>query len=286
MSAYISPIPEDQQFQKNQHVFQDQISLFDADADFWWKQGGPFDLLHEMNPLRLRFINECVGHLAQNQLTPSALNPKVSNESPLNAGTLAGLKILDIGCGGGILSEPLARLGADVTGIDASEGAIIAAKKHAEMMGLTIDYLHTTIDDFSEMNQSGMNQSGVGDNQQGFDLIIASEIIEHVPNPASFLMKCAENLKPNSKGIVLSTINRTLKSYVGAIVGAEYVLRLVPRGTHDWNRFLKPSEIADMGFKWKELRGLFLNPCRRQWSFTQDLSINYIGWLVPTANAG
>ncbi|MDP5370047.1 MAG: bifunctional 2-polyprenyl-6-hydroxyphenol methylase/3-demethylubiquinol 3-O-methyltransferase UbiG, partial [Pseudomonadota bacterium] len=164
-------------------------------------------------------------------------------------------------------SEPLARLGAKVTGIDASLGAIAAAREHSKMMRLSIDYQQATIEEFSQSDHAG------------FDLVIASEIIEHVPNPASFLAACKECLAPDNKGIILSTINRTPKSYLGAILGAEYILRWVPRGTHEWNRFLKPSEIAEMGATWKELRGLSLNPCSHQWSFSKDLAINYIGWL-------
>ena len=228
------------------HLIPAQIELFDSDANYWWSAGGPFDLLHAMNPLRISFITDCVGDVRD-------------------------LRVLDVGCGGGILSEPLARLGAQVTGIDASLGAIAAARAHAETMGLSINYQQATIEEFS--------QSGNAD----FDLVIASEIIEHVPDPASFLAACKQSLAPDNKGIILSTINRTPKSYLGAILGAEYILRWVPRGTHEWNRFLKPSEIAEMvaaeGLTWQDLRGLSLNPCSRQWSFSKDLSINYIGWL-------
>jgi len=240
MTTNISPS------QNAQHAIPAQIELFDSDASFWWRAGGPFDLLHAMNPLRMSFITDC-------------------------AGDLRDLRVLDVGCGGGILSEPLARLGAKVTGIDASLGAITAAREHSQAMGLSINYQQTTIEEFS--------QSG----HHGFDLVIASEIIEHVPDPVSFLTACTHCLAPDSKGIILSTINRTPKSYLGAIIGAEYILNWVARGTHEWNRFLKPSEIvetsASLGLTWQELRGLKLNPCTRQWSFSKDLSINYIGWL-------
>lgn len=232
--------------QNTNHAIPAQIKLFDSDANFWWNAGGPFDLLHAMNPLRIQFIQDCISDVRD-------------------------LRVLDVGCGGGILSEPLARLGAKVTGIDASLGAITAARQHAETMGLSIDYQQTTIEEFS--------QNGSG----GFDLVIASEIIEHVPDPTSFLAACRQSLATDNKGIILSTINRTPKSYLGAILGAEYILRWVPRGTHEWNRFLKPSEIAQMvssiGLAWQELRGLSLNPCTKQWLFSKDLSINYIGWL-------
>ncbi len=228
--------------QNEKHAIPAQVELFDSDANFWWSAGGPFDLLHAMNPLRIQFITDCIGDVRD-------------------------LRVLDVGCGGGILSEPLARLGAKVTGIDASLGAIMAARAHAETIGLSIDYQQAAIEEFG---QSVHNS---------FDVVIASEIIEHVPDPASFLAACKQCLVPDNKGIILSTINRTPKSYLGAIIGAEYILRWVPRGTHEWNRFLKPSEIAEMGGTWKELKGLSLNPCSRQWSFSKDLSINYIGWL-------
>lgn len=147
-------------------------------------------------------------------------------------------------------------------------GAITAARAHSKTMELSIDYQQATIEEFSQSNRGG------------FDLVIASEIIEHVPDPASFLAACKQCLAIDNKGIILSTINRTPRSYLGAILGAEYILCWVPRGTHEWNRFLKPSEIAEMGGIWKELRGLSLNPCSREWSFSKDLAINYIGWLV------
>lgn len=236
----------DSTYENTNHLIPAQVELFDSDASYWWSAGGPFDLLHAMNPLRIQFIQECVGDVRD-------------------------LRVLDVGCGGGILCEPLARLGANVTGIDASLGAIAAARAHSDAMGLSIQYQHATIEEFSQ------NNSG------GFDLVIASEIIEHVPDPMSFISACKKSLLLDSKGVVLSTINRTPKSYLGAILGAEYVLRWVPRGTHEWNRFLKPSEIAEMaakeGLAWNELRGLSLNPCSRQWSFSKDLAINYIGWL-------
>lgn len=226
------------------HAIPAQIDLFDNDASYWWRAGGPFDLLHAMNPLRIRFIQECIGEVRD-------------------------LRILDVGCGGGILSEPLARLGANVTGIDASLGAITAARAHSEMMELSINYQQATVEEFSQSSRNS------------FDLVIASEIIEHVPDPTSFLAACRQCLKSEHKGIIVSTINRTPKSYLGAIVGAEYILRWVPRGTHEWHRFLKPSEIAEMSgnLAWKDLRGLQLNPCSRQWAFSKDLAINYIGWL-------
>jgi 2-polyprenyl-6-hydroxyphenyl methylase/3-demethylubiquinone-9 3-methyltransferase len=233
-------------------AFPDQIELFDNDSAYWWKEGGSFDLLHAMNPLRLSFISECVGDVKE-------------------------MKILDVGCGGGILAEPLARLGASVTGIDASLGAITAATKHAEMMALEITYIHTTLNHLKDND---------------FDLVIASEIIEHVPDPKDFLAHCCQKLKPANNGIILSTINRTPKSYLGAILGAEYLLNWVPRGTHEWNRFLKPSDIDTMlrenmnegknnqAFSWRTLRGLSLNIRNRQWAFSDDLSINYIGHLT------
>ncbi len=229
-----------------------QVELFDKDAPLWWKVGGPFDLLHAMNRLRIEFITDQVPHLQR-------------------------LKVLDIGCGGGILAEPLTRLGAIVTGIDATQSAIDVAKQHAHEMGLAIDYHCVDVETFAAQHAGT------------FDLVIASEIIEHVENPQNFLSAALTCLKPEVNfGLIVSTINKTWMSWLGAIVGAEYVLRLVARGTHDWQHFLKPSEIAGLlthintaqqlpPYHWQELRGMKLDICKKEWRWTKDLSINYIG---------
>lgn len=236
-----------------EHAFSDQIDLFEKDADYWWKPGGPFDLLHTMNSCRIPFVQK-------------------------HCKSLDGLRILDIGCGGGILAEPLARLGAFVTGIDASPSAIKCAQNHALLSGLNIEYVNLTIEEF----QKTLKDS------EFYDLVIASEIIEHVPDPRSFLKAALLCLKPKSHGLVISTINQTLKSYAGAILGAEYLLRLVPKGTHEWSRFLKPSDINDIlceindhsdnkGYQWRDLAGMKWNIISKEWSFTKNLDMNYIG---------
>lgn len=236
-------------------IIPNQIDLFEKDAELWWKAGGSFDLLHHMTSLRVEFIK--------------AFAP-----------CLKGLSILDIGCGGGILCEPLSRLGAKVIGIDASPSAIEAAKAHQKTMRLdAIDYHHTTLEDFANLCEK---------QHIFFDLIIASEIIEHINDPKSFLHHGLSLLKPDGIGLYLSTINQTWQSFVGAILGAEYLLKWVPRGTHEWKRFLKPSDIDDLlptftngtkEFSWSSLKGMTLNPFTKEWTFTDDLSINYMGMI-------
>lgn len=238
--------------QQNQSQQQD---LFDNLSNEWWNPKGAFSLLHSMNPLRIEFII--------NQIGP-----------------LTGLKILDIGCGGGILSEPLARLGAKVSGIDFSKEAILVAQQRSQAQNLDIDYRHVCA--------NWMNQNEI---LNEYNLVIASEIIEHVDSPSQFIDQALQFLRPhNNKGLVLSTINRTISSYVGAILGAEYILKWVPRSTHSWKQFVKPSEIETYlqifnnknksKYNWNKITGLKLNPFSKQWSFTQEISVNYIGHIT------
>jgi 2-polyprenyl-6-hydroxyphenyl methylase/3-demethylubiquinone-9 3-methyltransferase len=218
--------------------------IFERDAPLWWQPKGPFSLLHAMNPLRLHFITETLG-------------------------TLHGLRILDVGCGGGILCEPLARLGAHVTGIDTSASAIFHASAHATDMGLTINYRYGTLDILKD---------------EVFDCVIASEVIEHTEQPNVFVHNIISLLSSHNKGIIISTINRSIASYLGAICAAEYILRWVPRGTHEWKHFIKPSEIAHWArpysFEWKRLDGLSLNPITKKWSTSTRLNMNYIGHMA------
>jgi 2-polyprenyl-6-hydroxyphenyl methylase/3-demethylubiquinone-9 3-methyltransferase len=181
------------------------------------------------------------------------------------------LKILDVGCGGGILCEPLARLGATVTGIDASLQAIQVAQQHAQQMGLDISYHHATV------------ESMPGEN---FDVICALEIIEHVDQPQEFIKACSRLLSPHGL-FFISTLNKTIKSYLQGIIAAEYILRWVPKGTHDWQKFVPPSQLADwlreMGLSFMDLKGFHYNPLhflsthQPLWSLSQSLGVNYIG---------
>lgn len=225
----------------NRTVNEAEVEKFSDLAGEWWHESGVHRLLHEMTPHRVGFIKETVGKLS-------------------------GKTVLDIGCGGGLLSEPLARLGAHVTGIDASQKAIDIATQHAQDQGLPIDYLCTSVE---EMAQGAKK----------FDIVIASEVIEHVDHVPSFLAHCCQLTNTNGH-LILSTLNRTWKSYLLAIAGAEYILRWVPQGTHDWSKFLMPSEIADWlrphGFSLQSLRGLVYNPFEKRWKFSQDMGVNYI----------
>jgi 2-polyprenyl-6-hydroxyphenyl methylase/3-demethylubiquinone-9 3-methyltransferase len=228
-----------------------EISQFAALASEWWKENGEFKLLHLLNPLRLSFL--------KNQVLEGASRP-LSDLKPLE-----GLKILDIGCGGGILAEPLTRMGAEVIGIDATVENVEAARLHAKEGGLSIQYLHTSAEELALTHQP-------------FDVVIASEVIEHVADISVFLKACGQLLKPQGTFIV-TTINRTLKSYMGAIIGAEYLLRWVPKGTHTWQKFVKPSEIARELRKYEvepmALQGVLLNPLTQEWSFCKSLDVNY-----------
>ncbi len=233
------------------------VARFSALADQWWNADGPFKPLHRLNPLRLAYIrNALAGHYS---FDVKARRP------------LAGLSILDIGCGGGLLSEPLARLGARMTGADASAENIQIAKLHAENMGLAIDYRNAAAETLVNAGEK-------------FDVIINMEVIEHVADVDAFLAACRALLKEN--GLMLfSTLNRTAKSFAMAIAGAEYLLRWLPRGTHDWEKFLTPDEMTaalkKAGFGDIALRGMTFRPLNGRWDLTDDLSVNYLGAAKP-----
>ena len=231
----------------------EEVERFSRIAAEWWDAKGKFAPLHRFNPVRLAFIREQA--LARFARDPRARRP------------FEGLSLLDIGCGGGLLSEPMSRLGFSVTGVDASERNIGTAKAHAEGLGLSIDYRPATAEQ--------LLAEGAGP----FDLILNMEVIEHVEGPQQYLRDCARLLKPGGLMIV-ATLNRTLKAFALAKVGAEYVLRWLPAGTHDWNKFLKPEEIR--GFLAGEalaVRGPFgvtFDPLSGRWRQSADCDVNYM----------
>jgi 2-polyprenyl-6-hydroxyphenyl methylase/3-demethylubiquinone-9 3-methyltransferase len=225
-----------------------QAAYFNELAGQWWDESGAFGVLHAMNPVRIKFIKNLV-----NEYFPTQ--------------GLQNLKVLDVGCGGGIACEPLARLGAKVTGIDASEAAIDVAKDHATAQGLEIDYLCS---DLKDINQT-------------FDLITCLEVVEHVDDLPIFLSNLATRL--NSKGLlVLSTINRTWFSYLVGIVGAEYLTRKVPVGTHDWHKFIEPAQLVELieqlGLRAISLKGLNYSVLNREWHMEGDLKMNYLAGFL------
>ena len=232
-------------------INKDEINKFSKIADEWWDINGKFKPLHMFNPIRIEHI-----------LDIALVFFKIEKDRKL---PLKNLKILDIGCGGGLISEPMSRLGADVTGIDASLKNIQVANLHAKKNNLKIKYFNTVPENFDQQNE--------------FDIILNLEVVEHVENLDLYLSSCFKLLKKN--GIMFTaTINRTLTSYVKAIVGAEYILRWLPIGTHDWNKFIKPEELekklTDLNFSITDFTGLNYNPIFQEWKKTKDMSVNYI----------
>ena len=228
-----------------------EIKKFSHLAEEWWDPNGKFKPLHKFNPVRIEFIRESL---------ISHFKLKKKSNFPLKS-----LNILDIGCGGGLLAEPMARMGANVTGIDASQNNINVAKIHAKSMDIKINYLRTSPEKLNIKKK--------------FDVILNMEVVEHVSNLDLFIKSCSKVLKKNSIMIV-ATINRTLKSYLQAVIGAEYILRWLPIGTHDWNCFLKPEELNKLSSKYnlinKNLTGIKFNLFLNNWEKSNDTDVNYI----------
>jgi len=229
-----------------------EVARFAALASEWWAPDGKFAPLHRLNPVRLRFIRDrIVAHTGRDG----------SADQPLK-----NIRILDIGCGGGLLCEPLARLGARITGIDAGAEAIDAARQHAGDADLTIDYRHASAEELAATGER-------------FDVVLAMELIEHVADPAAFVATAAAILDDDGM-MILATLNRTPKAFMHAIVGAEYVLRWLPRGTHDWKKFLRPSELTAMarggGLAVEEIAGLSYSPLTGTWCIARDTNVNYM----------
>ena len=230
-----------------------EIERFSRIAEEWWDPAGKFAPLHRLNPVRLGYIRDrAATHW---------------NRDALSGLPLEGLSLLDIGCGGGLICEPMARLGAHVTGIDAADRNIATAALHAGNQGLAIDYRQHTAEALA------------GEGRQ-YDIVLALEIVEHVADVDLFLRSCGQMVKPGGL-LFLSTLNRTAKAWMLAIAGAEYVLRWLPRGTHDWKKFLKPSEVVNGlrggGIEAQEIVGVVYNPLSRVWSLnSRDLDVNYM----------
>lgn len=242
------------------------VARFERLGDDWWAPGGSMAALHKMNPVRVRYLRD---HMCEHFVCPDG-----GLRDPLKARPLAGLRILDIGCGGGILCEPMARLGATVTGIDPAPGNVRIASRHAEDGGLTIDYRAITAE---ELAASGAT----------FDVVLAMEVVEHVTDMRSFVRTAASLVRPGGL-LFAATLNRTLKSFALAIVGAEYVLRWVPRGTHQWEKFVTPRELEDAlaagGIDVFDLTGVVYHPLRDAWATSRDRDVNYM--LVGRRAAG
>jgi len=239
---------------KNNTINKKEIEKFSRIAEEWWNPKGKFKPLHKFNPIRISYIKD-------NIMGSFKLKNK---KKPLEK-----VKILDIGCGGGLLSEPMCRLGADVTGIDASEKNINVAKLHAKKNNLDIKYFCASPEKF---------KSNVK-----FDVVLNMEIVEHVEDINFFLKSCVKLLRKN--GIMfVATLNKTLKSYVFAIIGAEYILRWLPIGTHEWEKFVKPEDLVDklnkIGLRLDTLDGMKFNLMRDNWTLSKDKSINYIGKFI------
>ena len=232
-------------------INKEEIQKFSKLADEWWDVNGKFKPLHMFNPIRIEYITETIKN-----------HYKIKNDK---ANFLQGLEILDIGCGGGLISEPMARLGAKVTGIDASNKNINVAKMHSKKSDLKINYINTSPENLNTFEK--------------YDIILNLEIVEHVDNVNLYIQSCYKLLKKNGL-MFTATLNRSFASYVKAIIGAEYVLRWLPIGTHDWNKFIKPEELEKLlsneKFSTLNIKGLKFNPFFKTWSKSSDLSVNYI----------
>lgn len=229
-----------------------EVERFDVPLDAWWSTSGEAGWLHKYNPVRVGYIRDAACRRWQRDAR--------------RADCLKDLRVLDIGCGGGLLCEPVAALGATVTGADPAQGAIEAARLHALASGFRIDYCCTTAEALADAGEQ-------------FDIVLAMEVIEHVADHEVFLERCADLVAPGGM-MILSTINRTFKSYAYAIVAAEYLLRLLPRGTHQWERFLKPEEIgialSSHGLRTTGVSGVTMNMLSRQMQLSRDSAVNFI----------
>ena len=229
-----------------------EVARFEAIARTWWDPAGPMRTLHKFNPVRLAYIRDRVC--------------RRFGRDPRSAASLQGLSLVDVGCGGGILSEPLARLGARVTGLDPAPTNVAVARLHAERTGLQIDYRNDTVE-------------AVVARGEAFDVVLAMEVVEHVSDVQAFVDACARAIRPGGL-LVMATLNRTLRSFALAIIGAEYVLGWLPKGTHQWEKFVTPEELRlaleAAGLVVADRQGVTYNPLRDRWSLSPDLAVNYM----------
>jgi 2-polyprenyl-6-hydroxyphenyl methylase / 3-demethylubiquinone-9 3-methyltransferase len=228
-----------------------ELARFEERAAHWWDPHGEFKPLHDINPLRLDYIDA--------------------------RANLAGKAALDVGCGGGLLAEGMAKRGARVTGIDMVEGALTVARLHLLESGLEVDYRKATAEQLA------------AENSEQFDVVTCMELLEHVPDPGSIMAACGTLVRPGGQ-LFFSTINRQPKAYLFAVVGAEYLLHMLPKGTHSYSRFIRPSELAAWmrrgGLEMKEIDGMAYNPLTREYFLTADLSVNYLGWAARPDDTG
>jgi 2-polyprenyl-6-hydroxyphenyl methylase/3-demethylubiquinone-9 3-methyltransferase len=233
-------------------VIEEEVRRFDALAEDWWNPAGPMAPLHRMNPIRLRWLRNTIAR-------------HFSRTGKGDEGPLDDLAILDVGCGAGLISEPLSRLGARVTGLDPAPSSIFCARAHAEETGASPTYRQGELEDLAQEDAS-------------FDVVLAMEVVEHVNDAPAFVATAASLIKPGGM-IALSTLNRTLKSFALAIVGAEYILRWLTPGTHRWEQFVTPAELEAAlkaaGLTKVRRQGLVYNPLTRQWSLSKDCDVNY-----------
>ena len=237
-----------------------EIARFNALAEEWWKPDGAFKVVHAFNEAR-------IAHISHRLATLFERDPKTPN-------ALAGLNIMDVGCGAGLVAEPLSRLGASVLGIDAAERNIAVAEHHARISGASLTYRHALPEDCADFAHT-------------FDVVMSLEVVEHVADVPAFLESMSRLVAPGGL-LLIGTLNRTLRSYAKAIVGAEYVLRWLPRGTHDWRKFVKPDELEEglgrHGFSFVERTGIALNPLTMRWGLSPDVSTNYLQFHRRTAS--
>jgi len=229
-----------------------EIARFDALADEWWKSDGVLKVVHAFNRVRVRHISERL--------------PALLERDPRKARPLAGARVIDVGCGAGLVTEPLSRLGAEMLGIDASERNVMIAERHARLSGAPVRYRHALPEDCSDQDAR-------------FDAVLSLEVVEHVADLRAFLQALARLVAPGGM-LLIGTLNRTLRSYVKAIIGAEYVLGWLPQGTHDWRKFVTPAELDHRlrrhGFEVVESCGVVFNPLTNGWAIGKDLSTNYL----------